>query len=114
MIDIKKIENTLKFIGDLKTPDIKLAWRSVKKEMAAMSQKRILFDLSDLKSIDSAGVAFLDEIKNSSDKKIEFININRNINQTIQAFSTREMDEPEPPRTPSFFERIGDIGFRGF
>ncbi|NOZ60857.1 MAG: MlaE family lipid ABC transporter permease subunit [Calditrichaeota bacterium] len=112
MIEINRQENTIKLSGDLATREIKSAWRFLKKQFAAIAEPRIFLDFSELKSIDSAGVAFLDEIVSVTDKKIEFINVPKQVERAIQAFSTQETPEPEPPRSPIFFERMGDFAVR--
>ncbi len=110
MLKIERLQNTFKLTGELKTSEIKTAWNYLKKQTSTISEDRILIDLAELSAIDSAGVAFLDEIKISTRKKVDLINVPEQLNETIQAFSTQDTSAVPSPRTPIFFEKMGEFG----
>ncbi|MCK4357588.1 MAG: MlaE family lipid ABC transporter permease subunit [Candidatus Cloacimonetes bacterium] len=72
---------------------------------------KLIIDLSKLKSIDSAGVASLDEITESTSKKgilTEILNVPNNISKSIQTFSSLSIKTLPPTKPPTFFEKLGN------
>ncbi|MCF7885770.1 MAG: ABC transporter permease [Candidatus Marinimicrobia bacterium] len=65
-------------------------------------------DLNLVQTIDSAGVAFLDIIKDTSHYQPVLINADQNLLDTIDTFSVKSEKIPEKKRRPGFFENFGD------
>ncbi len=113
MIQISKTQNTIFISGNLTTDAVKTAWDWFGKKESAIKLSRIYLDLSGVSAIDSAGVAFLDEIQSSFQGQITLVNIPEQIKKTIAAFSTDKIAQCEPATTRRFiFEIIGDKAFR--
>ncbi|MEA3474955.1 MAG: MlaE family lipid ABC transporter permease subunit [Candidatus Cloacimonadota bacterium] len=73
---------------------------------------KLIIDLSKLKSIDSAGVASLDEITETTSKKdilTEILNVPNNIAKSIKTFSSLNIKTLAPTKSPTFFEKLGFI-----
>lgn len=108
MVEFSISENTIFFTGELKISSIKSAWGKINKILKNNRYDKFVLDLSNITSIDSAGVAFLDEIKASDKKKIEFINIPSNILMAMENFSTEKILPVAHKRQPGIFELLGD------
>ncbi|MBC8384279.1 MAG: hypothetical protein H8E57_02035, partial [Candidatus Cloacimonetes bacterium] len=66
-------------------------------------------DLSGIENIDSAGVAFLDElILKNEIKKSGIINPNKQVSSAISTFSSLDLDIVNKPKSNHFFVRIGE------
>ena len=108
MLEIKNSENKFFFSGDLQVDSIRLAWEKVNKFIKINKQVNILFDLSDVGSIDSAGIAFLDELTISHPGKIKIINIPANVEKAIKSFSSKSVSSKKTLSRPILFEWMGD------
>ncbi|PID29365.1 MAG: transporter [Candidatus Cloacimonadota bacterium] len=67
-------------------------------------------DLSNVKKIDSAGVAFLDNliiIGKKSNRSFELIGISKDIKQALDTFSSIDSAEGKMPEKEGFFESLG-------
>ena len=71
MAELRFSENTILISGDLKIDSIKSAWEKIRIYFQKNKYPIILIDLSEVRTIDSAGIAFLDEIKLSDTKHIQ-------------------------------------------
>jgi phospholipid/cholesterol/gamma-HCH transport system permease protein len=71
-------------------------------------EKITKIDLAGVEDIDSAGVAFLDMIKNQSDLQVDLMNASDDILETINIFSTEHPPLPEKKKRTNFFENIGE------
>ncbi|MBC8181260.1 MlaE family lipid ABC transporter permease subunit [candidate division KSB1 bacterium] len=112
MLEITISENTLFFSGDLKVKSIKIAFEKVNNFLKANKQDTVLFDLSEVRSIDSAGISFLDEIKISNPDKIQIINIPTNVEKAIQSFSSQTTPIKKTISKPILFEWMGEKFYR--
>lgn len=65
-----------------------------------------IIDLSGLKRLDSAGVAFLDELQAKENVTLE--GVAPQIRKTIDTFSSLQVEEIQPRHEPGFFETAGD------
>jgi phospholipid/cholesterol/gamma-HCH transport system permease protein len=108
MLKITKSDNVLFFSGDLKVEAIKFAWDKVNKLLKTNKQATILFDLSNVSTIDTAGIAFLDELKIIHPGTIELINIPINIEEAIQSFSYQDLPVKQKSDPPILLEWIGE------
>ena len=111
MIELLIKENTIFISGDLKVESIKSAWEKINKLFQDNKQSTILIDLSNVTSIDSAGIAFLDEIKLFPAKQVQLINIPPTIQQAIKSFSSDEVTTETSTRRPILFEWLGDKAY---
>ncbi|MFC1502046.1 ABC transporter permease [bacterium] len=71
-------------------------------------------NLENVQKIDSAGVAFLDELSARAAKRdisIQFRNANTSIQEAIQTFSLKEKPVVSPPGSVSLLEKIGDWAY---
>lgn len=80
--------------------------------LAEFSKSKILevefIDLQNVKSIDSAGVIFIDEIKlKLKDFSPQLINVAEEINASIETFSSEKISEPEPSEKANIFVMLG-------
>ena len=65
-------------------------------------------DLQKVKSIDSAGVAFIDELKfKLKDFSPQLINVAEDINASLETFSAEKMPEPKPAEKANIFVMLG-------
>jgi phospholipid/cholesterol/gamma-HCH transport system permease protein len=111
MADISIQENIIYLSGELEVHSIRSILEQVEKTIARNDFQQIIFDLSDLTKIDSAGVALLDEVKASfsaPDRSIQIINTPPNIQEAITSFSTEDLPAEKPIIKMSFFESIGE------
>lgn len=111
MLDISKNENTLFLSGELKTEAISDALRRIRLETQKVQGNSIEIDLSEISLIDSAGVAFLDEIKSSCaslNRTVQFVNVQSKIQKAITSFSTEGISTSAARRKPLFFESLGE------
>jgi len=65
-------------------------------------------DLSQVKIIDSAGVAFLDEIRQQIDINMKLQNGSPDISEAIETFSILKLPEINPTKPDNTFVKIGD------
>ena len=108
MIEFSQTENIVFFSGELKTPFIKSAWERINRLLKESEHSTLIFELSNVTAIDSAGVALLDELKYSSEKKIQFLNTPFKIQQAIDSFSSDKELYHQPLRKLIFFEIVGE------
>jgi len=115
MADISIRENTIYLSGELEVHSIRPILEQIKKTMASDQLQQVVFDLSDLTKIDSAGVALLDEIAASygnPERPVLIINTPPHIQEAITSFTTADLPEEKPKIKPSFFESIGEYVFK--
>ncbi len=112
MVELNFSENIIFFSGDLRVESIKLTFEKTNSFIKANKQDTFLFDLSEIRSIDSAGIAFLDEMKISYQAKIQIINIPSKIEKAIQSFSSQTTPIKRIISKPILFERLGDKVYR--
>ncbi len=104
MIRIKSCENTFYISGDLKIESIKLAWEEINKFIKKHGQHSFALDTSGISSIDSAGIAFLDEMQ----EKCRIENIPVPIQKAIDNLSTKKQLVFHPAAPPKMFEWLGE------
>lgn len=111
MFDISKNENTLFLRGELQTGTIADALKRIRQETQTIQNEPIQIDLSEISSIDSAGVAFLDEVKSlfgSMNRSAQFVNVPAKIQKAINSFSTEGVSSSVPGQKTILFERLGE------
>ncbi len=111
MVELSVSENIIYLSGELKTNSIKLLWDRFRQAIDGKKRVDISIDLSGVTAIDSAGVAFLDEIKSryaTSGRKIHFFNIPPTIQKAITSFSLTEVPLVSSRERAGFFESIGE------
>ncbi|MCD4828009.1 MAG: MlaE family lipid ABC transporter permease subunit [Candidatus Cloacimonetes bacterium] len=64
-------------------------------------------DIGEVEAVDSAGVAFLDEVQSRIGEGVELRNIPAGVADTITIFTSRKLAETPPPPLPGFFENLG-------
>ena len=69
-------------------------------------------DLAGIERLDSAGVAWLDQLLDDAFPNAQLINITDELQQTLTTFSSRESSLPAQPREAGFFEKIGDSVYK--
>jgi phospholipid/cholesterol/gamma-HCH transport system permease protein len=115
MAEISIQENTVYLSGELKIKSVKSLWDQVNQYVQKNGRSDIMIDLAGVTSIDSAGVALLDEIKSTCSLKaitIELLNVPSNIQEAINSFSTEQLPAETIPPKVSFFESIGEYALR--
>jgi len=111
MAELSLTDNVIYLTGELKTSSIRYLLDRFKQLVRDKSQADLIVDLSAVTAIDSAGVAFLDEIKvrySSSHRTIEFLNIPPSIEQAMTSFSLADAPAAISKERVGFFESIGD------
>ncbi|UCE07897.1 MAG: MlaE family lipid ABC transporter permease subunit [bacterium] len=111
MAELSISENIIYLTGELKTGSIKSLWDRFKLLVRDKSQSELLIDLSAVTAIDSAGVAFLDELKSrysTSQRTIQYCNIPAAIQTAMISFSLPEVPATSLKQRVGFFESIGD------
>ncbi|HNX00832.1 MAG TPA: MlaE family lipid ABC transporter permease subunit [Candidatus Cloacimonadota bacterium] len=91
------------------TPDLFDDWNKLDGK-----EKVTVIDLSGVESIDSAGVAFIDEIYQEliiSDRNIYFSDIPERIRESLHTFSSKSLSKEEPAPTAGFFEHLGELAY---
>lgn len=80
-------------------------------KLADFHYDKLIIDLAELKSIDSGGVATLDEITEIARKKniaTKIVNASVNISKSIKSFSSLKIKPQIIPKPPSLFESMGN------
>ena len=105
-------DNTIKIRGTIKIPDISELDKQIRKFLISSSESEFYIDLSDAEDIDSAGVAFLDEIvfnPPQPDIKIAIIHTPPNIRTTIENFAAGKLSSISKSIKTGFFEKMGGM-----
>ena len=113
MTNLSIHENTIFLSGELKVQDIKQAWTKFKQLQPMLKQAVIFVDLSDISSIDSSGVAFLDEVEfylTQTKTETKIINPQPIVLQAINSFSNKTTDPVHAKKRKNIFEKIGEVG----
>lgn len=101
-------ENTLSLSGSFTSEEVSKIQRKVSH---SVEQNQITkLDLSGIEVIDSAGVAFIEEIivNCSSGKELKIIAAKPDIQAVMDTFKSIHLEEVEAPPQPGFLERTGD------
>ncbi|MBN1350950.1 MlaE family lipid ABC transporter permease subunit [candidate division KSB1 bacterium] len=109
-------DNIIKIQGNVKIPDISDLDTQIRKAMTASPESEYYLDLSEVTEIDSAGVAFLDELIEKpprSDIKIATIHTPSNIRTTIENFTTSNLTFLSKSFKINVFEKLGDMVYGG-
>jgi phospholipid/cholesterol/gamma-HCH transport system permease protein len=115
MAEISIQEDTVYLSGELKIKSVKPIWDQVNQFVQKDGRSDIMIDLSGVTSIDSAGVALLDEIKSKCSLKainIQLLNVPPNIQEAIDIFSTELLPAETIPSKAGFFESVGEYALR--
>jgi len=115
MAELLISENTIFITGELKTRSIRSIWERVQPFLKKTKAPQVILDLSGVTSIDSAGVALLDEIRatyTTPRREVQLSNIPPQIQPAIQSFSTASLAPQPRPSPPGLFEAIGDYALR--
>ena len=86
-------------------------------KLSTYQEKKLLIDLSKLLTIDSAGVAYLQYIKqlfNAKDKEVKIINMPEKIGMVIDTFSASLPKKMAVTSRDSIFEKIGEHSYHFF
>lgn len=109
MAYLNKNQNVIHLSGTLVTSTI----GDVRKELILMLKQTATFDLdlTELREIDSAGVAFLDEIivdYSTREHETRLVNVPEDIGQSIKSFTTLELPQEEPTSRWGFYEALDE------
>jgi phospholipid/cholesterol/gamma-HCH transport system permease protein len=111
MVELSITENIIYLSGELRMTSIRSIWDRFKNLADEGNHPPRVIDLSGITDIDSAGVAFLDEIKSrfsASDRTIEFCNIPAPIRQAIISFSLEQAAPVVSHERQGLFELMGE------
>jgi phospholipid/cholesterol/gamma-HCH transport system permease protein len=115
MAEISIQEETVYLSGELKIKSVKPIWDQFNQFVQKDGRSEIMIDLSGVTSIDSAGVALLDEIKSKFSLKaidIRLLNVPPKIQEAIDSFSTDQLPAETISSKASFFESVGEYALR--
>ncbi len=115
MADISIQQDTVSLSGELKIKSIKPIWERINQFVQKDDRSDIIIDLSGVTSIDSAGVALLDEIKakyRAIHRDIELVNVPSNIQQALESFSTEHLPAETIHSKAGLFESVGEYALR--
>ncbi|HMA62106.1 MAG TPA: MlaE family lipid ABC transporter permease subunit [bacterium] len=106
---MKIINNTIYLSGKLTKETVS----SIYDRYRQSSEKNAIdnIDLKEVTKIDSAGVAFLDIIKNESKLTPELQNASPEIKETINTFSIQKAEKSSKKERTNFFENLGEKFF---
>jgi len=99
-------DNTIFLKGDLTKETVKDLFISFKE--LPEKENIVKMDLTGVEDIDSAGVAFLDMIKNQSDRQVILANASDDILETINIFSIKQKTQIGKQKRTNFFENLGE------
>lgn len=101
------VEGTLFFKGVITKVEVPALMEGCNK----LDYKKVhAIDMAEVQTIDSAGIAFLDELRSRIEKyypSLQLINVSKEMEDTIEVFTSRHLAVAELPRIPGFFESIG-------
>lgn len=115
MAQIAVDENIILFSGELKFDSVRAALDQCQQILAQGKHRHWHFDLTQVVAIDSAGVAFLDELKSNQERQgriILFEHVPPMIQQALTAFSLPPIDEPAIAEKAGWFEVLGEQALR--
>lgn len=108
MLEYQKKHNGLYLSGELTSSHIPSIYNGLKKELKNSETSSI--NISGLTELDSAGVAFLDELQETISKGTKLVLIegaSELQQQIIETFSSSSVPIQDKPRQPGFFESFG-------
>ena len=102
------VNNTLYLEGNLTKETVPEVLYRINTLLKNQSPNTI--DLSGISNLDSAGVAFLDELHNrlAAEGLLMFQGVQPQIQEVIDTFTSLKIETPIPARKMGFFEKIGD------
>ncbi|MEN6445424.1 MAG: MlaE family lipid ABC transporter permease subunit [Candidatus Cloacimonas sp.] len=104
----KIVNNTLYLNGTLNAETVPGVLEEV--NVLLKHQNPDMIDLSGIANLDSAGVAFLDELQSrlAAEGLLLLQGASPEIQEVIETFSSLKVEVPAPERQMGFFEKIGD------
>lgn len=115
MVQIAVVENTILLSGELKVDSVPEALNQCQQILSQGKHRHWRFDLANLVAIDSAGVAFLDELKSIQENQgriIELDHVPPSIQSALMAFSLPSISQPALGEKPGLFETLGEQALR--
>jgi len=115
MINLVAAKDTLALEGELTIHGVERVYSSIITWLEDSSESVLYIDLAQLSRIDSAGAAFLDQLRERARERsvqVSVVNAADTIQAAMDTFNTRSLTKVSPePRVP-FFERIGAATYR--
>jgi len=115
MTRFRHSENSIFLEGEILIDSVGPLFSAFEGFIGTYQGSELIVDLSDVSRIDSAGVAFLDEVLESAQAKniaLRCINAREAVSKTLVAFSSKGLARSAGPAPISFFERIGGATYR--
>lgn len=104
-------DNTLALHHSFVLSDLNVIYHEILEKVENLSDPHLIIDLSDLKEIDSAGVAGLNHLRAQLKilgKEVHFTGGNRSIKEKMDLFTYSPEEEQKKKGKVSFFETIGE------
>lgn len=98
-------------------PELNKHYQSILNLIKKYERNSIKIDLTRLVELDSAGVAFINELSNILKKRkisVELVGANEKITQILNTFAVPEISQPDLHRKEGIFERSGRIVYNFF
>jgi phospholipid/cholesterol/gamma-HCH transport system permease protein len=116
-LNFRLIHNTYYLAGNLTLSEINVHGKTLLTQLDEYPRKTLDIDLSDLKRLDSAGVAFLNHLKKSMQGMqitLQFVKVNPDIEKILTSFSIPER-KPEVKKSKiNLIEIIGEVAYNFF
>src|SRR4030042_1993470 len=106
--------DTVTFIGSMTMDRIDEIHADLHLAIEEWEEDTLIFDLSGVDRIDSAGVVFIDELQEKAESKkirLKFLHVPDHVREATELFTSRGMAPAPEPARPVFFERLGDFAF---
>ncbi|MBD3289272.1 MlaE family lipid ABC transporter permease subunit [candidate division KSB1 bacterium] len=111
MAHLQKNQDVIYFSGELTARTIEDFSSELKPILKEKANASLRLDLTEIEDIDSAGVAFLDEVivdNSTDDRSIRLINVPDDIQDSIDSFTTIDLPEEAPEARRGFYEYLDD------
>jgi phospholipid/cholesterol/gamma-HCH transport system permease protein len=117
MAQITITHNRMAIQGDLVIATIPKLLKESERGLSHCTDSYFFVDLSGVSAIDSAGVAFLDDLKEQAAAKkceLDFEKASPDVQKSIDTFSLKRIEQPEPQTGQSVFEKMGNWGVKSW